>query len=81
MAIMISAMPQLRAAEPSVSVASGNTSAYVSGNGTTIVNINAANAAGLSHNLYNRYDVNPQGLVLNNTTPDKATGQRSSPGR
>ncbi|EDR7786281.1 filamentous hemagglutinin N-terminal domain-containing protein, partial [Salmonella enterica subsp. enterica serovar Java] len=73
MAIMISAMPQLRAAEPSVSVASGNTSAYVSGNGTTIVNINAANAAGLSHNLYNRYDVNPQGLVLNNTTPDKAT--------
>ncbi|EJJ4342770.1 filamentous hemagglutinin N-terminal domain-containing protein, partial [Salmonella enterica] len=73
MAIMISVMPQLWAAEPSVSVASGNTSAYVSRNGTTIVNINAANAAGLSHNLYNRYDVNPQGLVLNNTTPDKAT--------
>ncbi|MDJ3787652.1 hemagglutinin repeat-containing protein, partial [Salmonella enterica] len=73
MAIMISAMPPLRAAEPSVSVASGNTSAYVTGNGTTVVNINAASAAGLSHNLYNRYDVNPQGLVLNNTTPDKAT--------
>ncbi|HAF8819517.1 TPA: filamentous hemagglutinin N-terminal domain-containing protein, partial [Salmonella enterica] len=73
MAIIISAMPPLRAAEPSVSVASGNTSAYVAGNGTTVVNINAANTAGLSHNLYNRYDVNPQGLILNNTTSDKAT--------
>ncbi|ELC8790664.1 hemagglutinin repeat-containing protein [Salmonella enterica] len=71
---MMMVIPRAWAAElPSVAVASGKTQAYVSANGVTVVDINAANTAGLSHNLYNRYDVNPEGLVLNNTTPDKAT--------
>ncbi|TAN10727.1 MAG: filamentous hemagglutinin N-terminal domain-containing protein, partial [Burkholderiaceae bacterium] len=51
---------------PSVSVSSGNTRAYVSPNGVTIVDIATANAAGLSHNRYTQYNVNPSGLVLNN---------------
>jgi len=44
----------------------GQTSAYLSANGTPVVNINAANTAGLSHNRYTRYDVDNHGLVLNN---------------
>jgi filamentous hemagglutinin len=44
----------------------GNTSAYTSANGVPVVNTNTANAAGLSHNQYTRYDVDSKGLVLNN---------------
>lgn len=46
----------------------GNTSAYVSANGVPVVNIATANAAGLSHNRYTRYDVEHNGLVLNNSS-------------
>ncbi len=53
-------------AVPSVTVSSGNTNAYVAGNGVTVVNIDKANAAGLSHNRYHQYNVDPKGLVLNN---------------
>ena len=44
----------------------GNARAYISANGVPVVNINAANATGLSHNTYTRYDVEANGLVLNN---------------
>ncbi|TCV82883.1 two-partner secretion domain-containing protein [Sulfurirhabdus autotrophica] len=46
--------------------ASGKTNAYISANGVPVVNIETANAVGLSHNLYTRYDVETNGLVLNN---------------
>jgi filamentous hemagglutinin len=44
----------------------GKTNAYIAPNGVPVVNINTANAAGVSHNQYTRYDVEANGLVLNN---------------
>lgn len=44
----------------------GGASAYISANGVPVVNIKAPNTAGLSHNQFLRYDVESQGLVLNN---------------
>jgi filamentous hemagglutinin family protein len=46
--------------------ASGKTNAYISANGVPVVNIETANAAGLSHNKLLRYDVEANGVVLNN---------------
>lgn len=46
--------------------ASGKTKAYISANGVPVVNIDTANTSGLSHNRYTRYDVEANGLVLNN---------------
>ena len=53
-------------AAPNVVPASAATEAYVAPNGVTVVNIGAANAAGMSHNRFHRYDVDARGLVLNN---------------
>lgn len=57
--------PQLLAGSP---VASGatNTTVTAAANGVPVVNIAAPNASGLSHNAYSSYNVDPQGLVLNN---------------
>ena len=43
-------------------------------NGTPLVNIRTPNAAGLSHNAYSRFDVPPQGTLLNNS-PDAVQTQ------
>ncbi|MCJ8325736.1 MAG: filamentous hemagglutinin N-terminal domain-containing protein, partial [Campylobacterales bacterium] len=47
--------------------AHGSTNVSTSKNGTTIVGIVAPNSNGLSHNKYNKYNVNKPGLVLNNS--------------
>ncbi|WP_423199488.1 MULTISPECIES: filamentous hemagglutinin N-terminal domain-containing protein [unclassified Cupriavidus] len=58
----------------SVAVAAGNgeVRAYVAANGATVVDIAAANAAGVSHNRYERFHVDAAGLVLNNSVGNGA---------
>ena len=68
-AVLAAALSAAQAQVPSAVLApGGQATIYVSPNGTTVVNINAANAAGLSHNRYQQFNVNANGLVLNNTT-------------
>ncbi|UFH49299.1 two-partner secretion domain-containing protein [Pseudomonas sp. KNUC1026] len=53
-----------------------NTSVSQAGNGVPIVNIAAPNAAGLSHNQYQQYNVGSEGVILNNATGKTASTQQ-----
>lgn len=60
---------------------SGKTNAYISANGVPVVNIDTANARGLSHNRYTRYDVEANGLVLNNGNSRQVSRQSQLAGQ
>jgi len=47
-----------------------NPSTWQHVNGTTVVDINAADANGLSHNMWTEFNVDRKGTVLNNSTAD-----------
>src|SRR5690349_14385202 len=60
--------PQLAQAQTAPPVAAdANTSVSASANGTAVVNIATPNAAGVSHNRFEHFDVSERGLVLNNS--------------
>jgi filamentous hemagglutinin family protein len=71
------AMPQLAhaqvAAPATITPANASTKAYVSPNGVPVVNIANPNAAGLSHNKYNQFNVQSNGAVLNNAVGNQQT--------
>lgn len=60
---------------PPVVAADQNTQVYAAGNGATVVNIATPNAAGVSHNRFDRYNVPTNGAVLNNGGLDQQTRQ------
>jgi len=69
------------AAQADVSVASGNTKVYSGLNGVEVVDIAATNAAAVSHNLYNRFNVDSRGLVLNNNVATNGAVQSQLAGQ
>jgi len=67
MACQMALMPLTVAAAPLTPDGATNTTVTSAQNGVPVVNIAKPSASGLSHNTFSQYNVNQQGLILNNT--------------
>lgn len=52
---------------------SPETSVTVAGTGATVVDISSASAGGVSHNTFTQFDVDPTGVILNNSATGSTT--------
>lgn len=72
------ALQQAGAQTAVIEVHSGNTQVYQSPNGVQVIDIATTGAAGVSHNRFNQYNVDPRGLILNNNSPLTQAGPLQS---
>lgn len=66
--VVAMSLPTLPAFAAPPVAADNRTQVELTPNGVPLVDIARANAAGVSHNRYQRFDVDRQGLILNNST-------------
>ncbi len=81
MLLALSIMSKAGAAEPIVATESGATKVYLSPNGVPVVDIDTANGAGVSHNTFIEYNVEKNGLILNNGNKSQIARQSQLAGQ
>ncbi|MEJ8561544.1 hypothetical protein QTO30_10180 [Yoonia sp. GPGPB17] len=74
MSLLVAAQP-IMAQTANIVADSGGTVVYEAGNGVTTVDIATPNAAGLSQNTYEQFNVGPGGAILNNSDQSLAQSQ------